>query len=40
MPPLQAEGNKLFLKGDRCYTEKCAINKRNYKPGSTGRAGG
>ena len=24
------EGMKLFLKGDRCYTDKCAIVKRNY----------
>lgn len=28
---------KLFLKGDRCYTEKCAIEKRNYIPGQHGR---
>ena len=27
------EGMKLFLKGDRCYTDKCAIVKRNYAPG-------
>src|SRR3989339_735085 len=27
------EGVKLFLKGERCYTEKCAIEKRNYPPG-------
>ena len=27
------EGIKLFLKGVRCYTEKCAIEKRNYPPG-------
>ncbi len=27
------EGMKLFLKGDRCYTEKCAIERRNYPPG-------
>lgn len=27
------EGVKLFLKGDRCYTEKCAISRRNYPPG-------
>jgi small subunit ribosomal protein S4 len=27
------EGLKLFLKGERCYTEKCAIEKRNYPPG-------
>lgn len=28
---------KLFLKGDRCYTEKCAIEKRNFQPGQHGR---
>lgn len=27
------EGMKLFLKGDRCYSEKCAVDKRNYPPG-------
>ena len=27
---------KLFLKGDRCYTDKCAIEKRNYPPGAHG----
>lgn len=27
------EGIKLFLKGERCYTEKCAMEKRNYPPG-------
>lgn len=32
----RAEGTKLFLKGDRCYTEKCAINKRNSRPGQHG----
>jgi small subunit ribosomal protein S4 len=32
------EGSKLFLKGDRCYTEKCAIDKRNYPPGQHGQA--
>lgn len=30
------EGQKLFLKGDRCYTTKCAIVKRNYAPGMHG----
>jgi small subunit ribosomal protein S4 len=29
---------KLFLKGERCYTEKCAIEKRNLPPGQHGRA--
>ena len=27
------EGMKIFLKGERCYTEKCEIEKRNYPPG-------
>jgi small subunit ribosomal protein S4 len=26
------EGEKLFLKGDRCYTDKCAVEKRPYPP--------
>ncbi|MFZ5365335.1 MAG: 30S ribosomal protein S4 [Patescibacteria group bacterium] len=30
------EGKKLFLKGERCYTTKCAIVKRNYAPGMHG----
>jgi small subunit ribosomal protein S4 len=29
---------KLFLKGERCYTEKCAIEKRNFLPGQHGKA--
>ena len=33
------EGIKLFLKGDRCFTEKCAIEKRNYAPGQHGKGG-
>ena len=32
------EGQKLFLKGQRCYTDKCAINRRAYAPGQHGRA--
>jgi small subunit ribosomal protein S4 len=28
---------KLFLKGERCFTEKCAIEKRNYAPGQHGK---
>jgi small subunit ribosomal protein S4 len=32
------EGMKLFLKGERCYTEKCAIEKRNFPPGQHGKA--
>jgi len=31
------EGTKLFLKGDRCYLERCALEKRNYPPGQRGR---
>ncbi len=31
------EGLKLFLKGDRCFTVKCAIEKRNYPPGEHGQ---
>lgn len=32
------EGIKLFLKGERCYTDKCGIERRNYAPGQHGRA--
>ena len=32
------EGLKLFLKGERCYTDKCAIERRNYPPGDHGQA--
>lgn len=31
------EGMKLFLKGERCYSEKCAITRRNYAPGQHGQ---
>jgi small subunit ribosomal protein S4 len=31
------EGIKLFLKGERCYAEKCAIEKRNFVPGQHGK---
>jgi len=31
------EGSKLFLKGDRCYTDKCAFERRNFPPGDAGR---
>ena len=31
------EGVKLFLKGDRCFTEKCAIERRTYPPGMHGQ---
>ena len=32
------EGMKLFLKGERCYTDKCAIEKRNTPPGQHGKS--
>ena len=32
------EGQKLFLKGDRCYTDKCALERRAYAPGMHGNA--
>ena len=32
------EGMKLFLKGDRCYTDKCAFVRRSYAPGQHGAA--
>ena len=31
------ESNKLFLKGDRCFTEKCAVERRAYAPGQHGQ---
>ncbi len=31
------EGEKLFLKGERCLTDKCGIERRNYPPGEHGR---
>ncbi len=31
------ENIKLFLKGERCYTEKCAFDRRNYPPGQHGQ---
>jgi small subunit ribosomal protein S4 len=34
------EGTKLFLKGSRCLTEKCAVEKRTYPPGQHGQASG
>jgi small subunit ribosomal protein S4 len=30
-------GEKLFLKGDRCYTEKCGVDRRKYPPGQHGQ---
>jgi small subunit ribosomal protein S4 len=32
------ENMELFLKGDRCYTDKCAIKRRNYAPGQHGQS--
>lgn len=32
------EGQKLFLKGERCYSAKCALAKRSYAPGQHGQA--
>jgi small subunit ribosomal protein S4 len=34
------EGEKLFLKGERCYTPKCAVEKRAYAPGEHGKFSG
>ncbi len=34
------EGEKLFLKGSRCYTEKCSIDRRKYAPGEHGQSRG
>ena len=34
------EGEKLFLKGEKCYTEKCAIERRSYAPGQHGQKSG
>jgi small subunit ribosomal protein S4 len=33
------EGEKLFLKGDRCFSPKCAVERRSYPPGLHGRQG-
>lgn len=32
------EGMKLFLKGERCHSDKCAIDRRNFPPGQHGKA--
>ena len=32
------EGQKLFLKGERCYTAKCSVDRRSYVPGQHGQA--
>src|SRR4029453_18884761 len=31
------EGEKLFLKGEKCFTDKCAIERRSYGPGQRGQ---
>jgi small subunit ribosomal protein S4 len=33
------EGEKLYLKGERCFTPKCAIDRRNFPPGQHGKTG-
>src|SRR5664279_6645675 len=32
------EGGKLYLKGERCFSDKCAVNRRPYAPGQHGQA--
>lgn len=32
------QGEKLFLKGSKCYTDKCPVSKREYAPGQHGKA--
>src|SRR3989304_7835953 len=34
------EGEKLYLKGDRCFTPKCSFEKRDFAPGQHGRTAG
>lgn len=34
------EGEKLFLKGEKCYTDKCAVDRRSYAPGQHGQKSG
>ena len=31
------EGKKLFLKGERCFTDKCSVSRRAYAPGQHGQ---
>jgi small subunit ribosomal protein S4 len=40
LPALPREGTKLFLKGARCLTEKCAVERRAYAPGQHGQSAG
>src|SRR4030066_100082 len=35
--PCRREGGKLFLKGEKCFTEKCPVEKRPYPPGQHGQ---
>jgi len=35
LPALPAQGIKLYLKGSRCHTDKCAVSKRSFAPAST-----
>ena len=37
VPAVPAGGQKLFLKGARCFTDKCAIERRGYPPGEHGK---
>ena len=34
------EGEKLFLKGEKCFTDKCAVDRRSYAPGQHGQKSG
>src|SRR3954452_23292785 len=34
------EGEKLFLKGEKCFTDKCAVERRAYAPGQHGQESG
>ena len=34
------EGEKLFLKGEKCFTDKCSIERRSYAPGQHGQKSG
>ena len=34
------EGEKLFLKGEKCFTDKCAVERRAYAPGQHGQKSG
>ena len=34
------EGEKLFVKGEKCFTDKCAIERRSYAPGQHGQKSG